>query len=101
MTDELTTKILVEIRDAVRENGRRIEETNERLDAANERLDATNERLDDTNQRLSILATLTRSIDGRVAKLEDRDTLFLPQRVQRLEADRDDHAARLAALEEA
>ena len=79
-SDEVTTKILIEIRDSIRQ---------------------TNERLDQTNERLAILATLTRSIDGRVAKLEARepDRLFLPQRVQQLEASREDHEARLAALE--
>ncbi len=94
MADELTTQILVEIRDAVRENGRRIDDNGRRIDD-------NGRRIDDTNERLAVLATLTRSIDGRLAKIEARepDRLFLPRRVDQLEVDRDDHEARIAALE--
>ncbi|MEQ9496443.1 MAG: hypothetical protein RIT81_06280 [Deltaproteobacteria bacterium] len=98
MADELTTQILIEIRDATRATNERLDHAVERLDG---RLDETNQRLDQTNERLGILAKLTQSIDGRLAKIEERepDRLFLPRRVDRLEADRDDHEARLAALE--
>ncbi len=85
VADELTTQLLIEIRDATRA-------TNDRLEETNQRLDETNQRLDETNQRLAVLATLTKSIDTRVEKLEARepDRLFLPRRVERLEEDRDD-----------
>ena len=64
MTEDLTTRILIQIRDE-------IVKTNERLDATrlelSERLDATNQRLDATNQRLDrheqILVQLVRGQD--------------------------------------
>ena len=46
MSEELTTQILIEIRDGIRQTNERIGSTNERLDKTNERLDKTNERLD-------------------------------------------------------
>lgn len=105
MAEELTTRILMEIRDAVRGTNERLDHAVERLDTrldeTNQRLDETNQRLDETNQRLAVLATLTKSIDTHVGKIENReaDRVFLPQRLERLEADRDDHEARLRALE--
>ena len=68
MADDLTPELLAEIRDAVCDNGRQIDRTNDRLDQ-------TNERLDQTNERLAVLATLTRSSDGRLEKIEARESL--------------------------
>lgn len=83
MTD-LTTQVLVEIRDEIRELRH---DTNERFGEVNQRLDKTNQRLDETNQRLTVLAQITQGIDGRLEKIEERepDRLFLPQRVSKLE----------------
>ncbi len=39
MSEELTTQILIEIRDGIRQTNERIGSTNERLDKTNERLD--------------------------------------------------------------
>lgn len=91
MADDFNTQVLIEIRDSIRNLG-------DRLDG---RIDETNQRLDETNQRLAVLATLTRSIDGRLEKIEEREPnrAFLPHRVSALEDARDDHEARLAALE--
>ncbi len=85
---DLTESILLEIRDDLREMKAEQRKTNERLDQTNQRLDQTIERLDETNQRLGALAHITRGIDTRLQRIEDRepDRLFLPQRVDALEA---------------
>ena len=61
MATDVTTKILIEIRDGIRG-------TNERLDQTNERLDQTNERLDQTNERVTVLAKITQGIDTRLSR---------------------------------
>lgn len=81
MEEQLTTRILIEIRDEIR---RTREDLNGRLDQTNERLDQTNERLDQTNQRLGVLARITQGIDTRLSKIETGDA-FIPARVQALE----------------
>jgi hypothetical protein len=64
---ELTTKILIEIRDEIRA-------TNERLDRTNERVEQTNERLDQTNERLEATITVMKagfdSVHARLATHE-------------------------------
>jgi len=56
MSQSLTTKILIEIRDEIKSTRTELRDeiraTNDRLDQTNERLDQTNQRLDQTNQRL-------------------------------------------------
>ena len=62
---DLTTRVLIEIRDEVRRTNERLEtgfgqvnsrldQTNERIDQTNERIGQTNERLDQTNERLDV-----------------------------------------------
>ncbi len=77
VADELTTNILIEIRDEIRG-------TKEEVQATNRRLDDTNRRLDDNNDRLSILSAITRGIDTRLSKMETSNG-FLPRRVDVLE----------------
>jgi chromosome condensin MukBEF ATPase and DNA-binding subunit MukB len=84
MTEDLTTRILIQIRDEIVKTNERLDATrlelSERLDATrlelSERLDATNQRLDATNQRLDrheqILVQLVRGQDRHeqaIAKL--------------------------------
>ncbi len=77
MEESLSTRILIEIRDAILAN-------TERIDQTNERLDQTNERLDQTNERLTILAKITQGIDTRLSRMETGHA-FLPRRVDVLE----------------
>lgn len=97
MADDLTTQVLIQIRDRI---DRGFTELESKLGA---RIDDTNQRIDDTNQRLSVLATLTRSIDGRLEKIEERaaEHVFLPHRVEALEETSEAHEARIARLEAA
>ena len=60
MAQDLTTEILIQIRDEIRK-------TNERLDSTNERLDSTNERLDSTNERLERLEARQTETELRLA----------------------------------
>lgn len=79
---DLTTEILVQIRDSVRE-------TNARLDATNVRLDATNARLDDlrTEMRQGFA-----DVRGAIADLDhvvlrhEESQRQLVERVERVEA---------------
>ncbi len=70
MEESLSTRILIEIRDAILAN--------------TERIDQTNERLDQTNERLTILAKITQGIDTRLSRMETGHA-FLPRRVDVLE----------------
>jgi len=70
MATDVTTKILIEIRDGIR--------------GTNERLDQTNERLDQTNERVTVLAKITQGIDTRLSRMES-NSVFLPRRVDVLE----------------
>jgi chromosome segregation ATPase len=99
---DLSTQILIEIRDEIRATrtdlSSRLDDTNSRLDQTNSRLDQTNSRLDrlerrqvDTEIRLSTdIVALTGAVhDLRDTLLEDR---HLRQTV-------DDHEQRIRALE--
>jgi len=87
---DLTTRVLIEIRDDVRKTNARLDalttvvhQTNTRLDAltgevhqVNARLDQTNARLDQTNARLENLRDIAgdryRELDARIRVLEER-----------------------------
>jgi len=49
---DLTTKVLIEIRDEIRSTNSRLDQTNQRLDNVTERLDNVTERLDNVTERL-------------------------------------------------
>jgi hypothetical protein len=98
MMADLTTQILLEIRDAVRA-------TNERLDQTNGRLDQTNGRLDQTNERLGRLERRQTDAEIRISTelvtltgvLRDFHDAFTAERPSR--AILADHERRLRALE--
>jgi chromosome segregation ATPase len=105
MTD-LTTQILVEIRDELRSLNGRVDQTNGRIDQTNDRLDQTNDRLDQTIHRLDRLerrqveaevriSTEIVAVHGAIRELTDvmRVGNAIGQRV-------DDHERRLTSLEQ-
>jgi hypothetical protein len=88
---DLTTQILIDIRDAVRATNERLDQTNERLDLSNERLGRLERRQTDAEVRISTeLVTLT-------GVLRDFHDAFLADRSSR--AILADHERRLRALE--
>jgi hypothetical protein len=50
--DDITLKVLIEIRDELRSHSGRLDQTNARLDQTNARLDQTNVRLDQMREEL-------------------------------------------------
>jgi septal ring factor EnvC (AmiA/AmiB activator) len=95
---DLTTEILIQIRDEIRGTNGRVDQTNERLDQTNERLDQTNERLDRVERRQSQaeirITTEITAVVGAIHEL--RDTLIADRQFA---ARVDDHERRLEALE--
>ena len=90
---DLTTRVLIEIRDEARRTNERLDQTNARLDETNARLDETNVRLEtgfaqvnsrleigfgQVNSRLDNLRDIAgeryRDLDARVRVLEARAT---------------------------
>jgi cell division protein FtsB len=84
---DLTTRVLISIRDGIETLAERLESgfagVNERLDQTNLRLDQTNDRLDQTNDRLDqtiarldnlrdIAGEKYRELDARIRVLEAR-----------------------------
>lgn len=96
-SDDLTLKVLIEIRDELRSHGGRIDQTNARLDQTNAKIDQTNARLDLVRDELgariveSELRTATAITDlagsVREVKVLLRDRLDLRDRVERCEQD--------------
>ena len=100
-SDDLTLKVLIEIRDEIRSNSARIDQTNVRLDRMgndlNARLDQTNTRIDQMRDEIvrhiveseTRTATAITELAGTVRDvrtlLEDR--LDLRDRVERCERD--------------
>ncbi len=97
--NDLTLKVLEQIRDELRANGRRIDETNGRLDQTNQRLDQTNQRLDRLERRQSEtevrLATELVSVVGAVNAL--RETLLEDRELRHQVTDHEHRLARLEA----
>jgi predicted nucleic acid-binding Zn-ribbon protein len=95
--ENLTLRVLREIRDAVVETNARLDQTNARLDQTNARLDQTNARLDQTREELSQriveselrTATAITELASAVGGVRDllREQLDLRPRVERCEAD--------------
>jgi predicted RNase H-like nuclease (RuvC/YqgF family) len=110
--EDITTQVLIEIRDEVRRTNQRLDGTNERLDATVERLDATVERLDATVERLDAtverldrverrqveaevrISTELVAVAGAIREMKD---VFLEDR--RLAAQVSDHERRIQVLE--
>jgi hypothetical protein len=98
MTD-LTTQILVEIRDEIRNLNGRVDQTNGRLDQSNDRLDQTIHRLDRLERRQVEaevrISTEIVAVHGAIRELTDvlRTGNTIGQRV-------DDHERRLTSLEQ-
>ena len=71
--DDVTTRILIEIRD-------RIDQTNQRLDQTNQRLDQTNQRLDQTGVRLDHkIDQLRDDLGGRITEFEMRSATAMTE----------------------
>ena len=93
--DNLTVRVLIEIRDELRGTNQRLDQTNARLDQANERLDQTNERLDQvrTDLKEELFAAEVRSATQMTALIGSsrdvadllRDRFDLRDRVERCE----------------
>jgi chromosome segregation ATPase len=68
--ENLTVRILVEIRDEMRgmreDTNRRLDHMGTRIDRTNERLDQTNERLDLTNERLGAVEHAVRDMSAQM-----------------------------------
>jgi hypothetical protein len=90
---DLTTDILVEIRDEIRRTNGRLDQTNGRLDQTNDRLERLERR--QTQAEIRIATELT-GVTGAIHEL--RDTLIADRRFA---ARVDDHERRIAALEDA
>ncbi len=96
-SDDITVRVLVEIRDAVRATNERVDKLDGRVEQMNidlgKRIDETNHRIDETNQRLSGLeiptATSLNEVTGTLREVTAllRDRLDLRDRVDRCERD--------------
>jgi chromosome segregation ATPase len=95
---DLTTQILIEIRDEIRSTNQRLDATNGRLDSTNERLDSTNHRLERLERRqveteIRISTQLT-EVAGAIRELTD--VIVEDRELRNTVAD---HERRLVALE--
>jgi hypothetical protein len=90
---DLTTRILVQIRDEMRGIRDEVRGTNERLDQTNERVAALERRQTESEMRI---ATALVDVGGTLREVRDllRDDMSLRPRIE-------DHESRLAALESA
>ncbi len=88
--DDITVKVLIEIRDGIRETNRRVDETNRRVDGLQEVL---RESVNDLGQRITHseirVATAVTELAGSVNDVKTmlRDQLDLRDRVARCERD--------------
>jgi chromosome segregation ATPase len=99
--DDLTVRVLIEIRDEIRATNTRIDQTNSRLDQTNVNLDRHTNRLDkriddtraDLSRRLAEVeirtVTALNDVHGTLREVRDllRDRLDLRDRVDRVERD--------------
>jgi predicted nucleic acid-binding Zn-ribbon protein len=88
--ENVTVRVLKEIRDAVRETNGRLDQTNARLDQTNARLDQTREELgrrivESEVRTASAIAELAGALNGVTTLL--REQLDLRDRIARNEAD--------------
>jgi len=100
MTD-LTTQVLIEIRDEARKTNARLDQTNSRLDQTVARLDQTIARLDRLEHRQTEseirISTEIVGVVGAINRLTD--ALLDPERVPSFTVRLDDHERRLGELE--
>jgi chromosome segregation ATPase len=96
--EDITTQVLIEIRDEVRRTNQRLDATVERADATNERLDGISNRFDRLERRQVEaevrISTELVAVAGAVREMRDA---FLEDR--RLAAQVSDHERRIQALE--
>jgi chromosome segregation ATPase len=103
--EDITTQVLIEIRDEMRMTRGEIRNTNQRLDTTIERVDAISERLDGTNARLDRLerrqveseVRITTELIAVAGAIREMKDVFLEDR--RLAAQVGDHERRIQALE--
>lgn len=105
-SDDLTIRVLIEIRDEIRGTNQRIDRTNERIDQTNERVDRLDEhltaRIDSLSDRLteSELRTSTAitELHGTIRDVHTLlvDRLDLRDRVERCERDIDELKRRVS-----
>jgi hypothetical protein len=104
--ENITTQVLVEIRDEIRRTNQRLDATVERLDTTILRVDAINERLDGTNTRLDRLerrqvdaeVRITTELAAVVGAIHEMRDAFLDDR--RLALQVNDHERRIQSLEQ-
>jgi len=95
-SDDLTIRVLIEIRDEIRSTNQRVDRTNERVDHLSTRVDHMSTRIDDMGQRIveselrtsTAITELTGTIRDVHSLLVDR--LDLRDRVERCERDIDE-----------
>ncbi len=95
---DLTTQILLQIRDEIRSTNKQLGGLNDRVDTLNEQVDTLNERVDrlESRQAEDSIRLGTELLAVARAVVEVRDLL----REQRLERERlDNHERRLTAIE--
>jgi chromosome segregation ATPase len=98
MTD-LSTQVLIEIRDEVRKTNARLDQTNARLDQTNARLDQTNERLDRAEARQTEAEVrISTEIVGVVGAIHELRDILIADRKQTARIE--DHELRIRALEQ-
>ena len=86
MSNDLTIRILQEIRDEARKTNKRLDQTNERLDLTNERLDLTNVRLVQVCDEMRHgFAALGQRVDNLLLGEHRREHQDLRDRVMRIE----------------
>lgn len=101
MADDLTIKILQELREEIRATRQEVRGTNERLDQTNERLDQTSERLDSV-QALVARIPIIEAIVERTSQEQvflNRWVRVLSRRDHRLEREMADVLGRVEILE--
>ena len=88
--NNLTVRVLVEIRDEIRKTNVRVDALGDRVDALGDRLDKRIDKLEDRVTQVEIrTATAITSVVGAVNEVRDllRDRLDLRDRVERCEHD--------------
>ena len=104
--EDITTQVLIEIRDELRLMRDEAKKTNQRLDTTIERVDAISERLDGTNTRLDRLerrqvdaeVRITTELAAVVGAIHEMRDAFLDDR--RLALQVNDHERRIQTLEQ-
>ena len=95
---DITTQVLVEIRDEIRRTNQRLDTTILRVDAINERLDGTNTRLDRLERRqVDAEVRITTELVAVVGAIREMRDAFLEDRGLTVQVN--DHERRIQTLE--